>query len=187
MAGRPTAAKSLDDYVFVFEALKKAGVGPVLVGGLSVGFWQEEYQTSLDSVVYSKDLDLLVNSLDEAHQIEAATGLPFQWAESGSASPCLAICRDPNHPTDLLWSIWGPKKEDVLASALKTTYKGCSIRVISPAKLLESKLANCQLDQTDRMDLEQLRAVWIKQQFFCKIECSGMMGIAGGFSGEGEG
>ena len=152
--------KSLDDYIFLFEALKRAGISPVLVGGLSVRFWQEEYRTEIQMpVVYSKDLDLLVQSLEEAHAVEIATGLPFRWSESDSASPCLAVCKDPDHPTDLLWFIWGPKKEDVIGSALTTYYKGCPIRVISPAKLLESKLANCRLDQSTRLDIDHLRAV----------------------------
>lgn len=161
MSQTDTPDKSLDDYDFVFEALKNAGISPVLVGGLSVSFWQEEYRPEIqrEAVIHSKDLDLLVKDRDEALDVERATGFAFEWAKCGEASPCLAVCQDPDHPTDLLWTILGPKKEDVLVAAMNTSYRGWPIRVINPVHLLEAKLANCQLDQTDRMDVVQLCAV----------------------------
>jgi hypothetical protein len=164
--------KTLDDYLSVLKSIQKAGLSPVVVGELSVAFWQRNFSPGIPKeAIFSKDLDLLVRSRDEAKHIEQATGLPFLWSKGGTASPCLAVCRDLEHPTDLLWTIWGIQAEEVHSSAIQANYKGITIRVISPAKLLESKLANCQLDQTDRTDLAQLRAVcelyprFVKQTF----------------------
>jgi predicted nucleotidyltransferase len=150
------------DFRDLLEEFASAAVEYVLVGGYAVSFHAKPRAT--------KDLDILLRDT-QANRERAAAALARYGAPSNVVSAVrtlgpteVAYMGQPPLRVDFLYALDGVETEEVFEHALKTSWDGVPVRVISLDDLLRSKrAAGRKQDIADVEALERARDLLMKK------------------------
>ena len=153
-----------DDYALLLSSASVSGELPVLIGGQAVNFWalrfvEEEPGLEEFRPFVSTDCDVLASAtwLQEAAR---KYGFAFKAFRAGQASPAVGWIRlpakdRPDIELQVLRDVFGLSREEVSEAVFEGTLEqGEIVRVLSPTKLLQAKVANLRrIPQEGRHDL----------------------------------